>query len=634
MVRFSIPLRPLALCLATALTVALAGPVMASPDSPEASAAGYAFRPRLLPLRGTPAAEPLVSAARDLIFDPNRPLMRRAADYADLGRNRTWIDPRALKLRGEQQEVFALAMSDYDLANKAAGEVPLLAAAYVLSEDPRLGARLLEQLREMTRWSPMQRMGWTKFEPGAPLPADDGNSWLATGMGVRAITDALEILGDDPLIAEVRPALLELLRKEIDHVSRDWADRRPWFVQQRNTRTNQWMLPTEGLIRACLVIGPSEVPVAYELGVANLFAALDSFGPAGEFDEGLAYATMTVQSALSAARAMAAAGDLRAIAHPFIAKHPSWYVQHFQPARRVINAFDCVGVSVARRDDLDYREHLALLALSTGSPDATWALRTLFDPAEARSPTALLASTIRLPADFTAPAPFAAYARATRVNWRSSWADEATGIWVRGGHKEDFHDHNDRGHVNFILRGRPVLIEQGMVHYGHDHYSRFAGPDGHNLLQLVGRAVTHAAAPLTVRTLAADGGDITVDATAGHRRLERWHRHVKWQADALEVIDEVKVREDRVDQMQFTWHTGAQAPVKLTGTGMHWRAAWSDAVIEIESDQPLVIIQEAAGNATLLDKKWQSELAPHVKLTVKTADKVNAVQVTLRLRAP
>lgn len=620
---------PLRVCLCfCALLAASAG---ARADEP--SAERQTLRPRVLALRGNPAADVLVQAAKDIVQDAKKPMLVRHDRYDRLGEDRSWIDPRAKHLGGEQREVFALAMSDYHQANIAAGELPLLAAAWVLSNDAEIGKRVAAQLGEMRRWSPMQRMGWTAFEPGVALPIDDGNSWLATGMGVRAIADALEILGDDPLIAEVRPGLVELLRKEIELVAGDWTAKRPWFVKDRNTRTNQWMLPTEGLVRACLVVGAKTVPEAYELGVANYFAALDGFGPNGEFDEGVAYATMTVQSAFSLARAMAAAGDMRALRHPFVARHAAWYVQHFQPARHMINAFDCVGTSVARRDDRDYREHLALLALTSGSPEALWAQRTLFDPADARSVTALLADAMMLPEGYAGPAPYAAYERATRVNWRSSWADDATGLWARGGHQQDFHDHSDRGHVNFFLRGRPVFIEQGMVHYGDDDYQRYSGPLGHNVLMLEGRAVANAPAPIAVRRLDAEGGDVTISPTAGYRRLESWNRHLRWDVAGLDVKDEVKVRADRVDGMSFRWHTGAPTPVRLTGGGKSWRAEWDGVVLSFEASHPVTVAQAMSTNATLMEKKWQPERPQNLLLTVTSVEKLNAFTLATTVRA-
>ena len=69
-----------------------------------------------------------------------------------------------------------------------------------------------------------------------------------------------------------------------------------------------------------------QFPAEYELGVANLLRALDVQGRQGEFNEGIGYATMTVASMLSAARAMAVQGDARALDHPFLRGFPTWAV--------------------------------------------------------------------------------------------------------------------------------------------------------------------------------------------------------------------------------------------------------------------------------------------------------------------
>ncbi|MBC8011078.1 MAG: heparinase II/III family protein [Burkholderiales bacterium] len=628
-------LTPLSRCLAWSFclaTTALAG--VSAEGASVVDATKWLMRPRLLALRGDVAGVPLARAAIDLVYDPTRPVYRRQYSYADLGRGRSWIDSRAYAMRDPHREVFALALSDYNMACGIASELPLLASAWVLKGEAPVGRRLVEQLKEATGWSPLQRAGWSVFTSDTPLPASDGNSWLATGVGVRAIADTLEILGDDPLIAPLRPALVALLEKEARLVADDWRQRRPWFVSSHMTRTNQWMLPTEGLVRAALVVGTDRMRDEYELGVANLLAALDSMGPRGEFDEGISYSMMTVESALSAARAMAAAGDDRAINHPFLKNYPRWYVHHFQPGRKVINAFDCISVSVAVRTDSGYRDYLSLLAFMTGSDDARWAARNLFDPGKAANYLTLLGSASGGPANPPAPPTFGAYERATRVNWRSSWADDATGVWVRGGHKMDFHDHPDRGHVNFILRGKPVFIEQGTVHYGDPLNAEFSGVGGHNILRLEGRHVTKAPASITVSRLDDQGGDIVLEPTKGYRRLQLWRRQVSWSGTSLDVKDEVAVREDRTDRMLFTWHTGSATPVRLSGGGTSWTAAWDGVVITFKADVPLQVTQATRSDATLLEKRGRNGLSEHSALTVGTVEKVNRLTLSTSVRTP
>ena len=149
-----------------------------------------------------PACRALIAAARKTAQDPP---IRRAYRLEDLGKNRTFLDGRSRALEPEIRETFALAMSDMGACQIVAEELPLIAAAFRLSGDQSLLHRVLEQLTEMASWSPIQRPGWTLYAPGHRLPPNgkDGN-WLATGLGVRAIADSLEILPAGSVPDELR----------------------------------------------------------------------------------------------------------------------------------------------------------------------------------------------------------------------------------------------------------------------------------------------------------------------------------------------------------------------------------------------------------------------------------------------
>ena len=382
------------------------------------------------------------------------PIVRRVYSYEDVGKHRTWLDGRAKPLEPEIQATFALAMSDFGTSGIIAQEMPVLAAAYRLTGDESFKQRLLEQLTEVTTWSPLQRPGWTCYHPGRRLPADgkDGN-WLATGRGIRAICDTLDILPDGAIDSQLRSKIEQLLTQEITSIVDDWETKRPWFVRSNNPITNQWVLPTEGLVRACLTLGLDKHREAYELGVENLEKALSSHGNAGEFEEGFSYAIFTVTSMIHAAHAMAVAGDYRAIAHPFLRNFPLWLVHHLQPADMVINCFDAGGATRGGSDSL--RPLFSLLAGCSGSQFSRWALENLLT-GPSNDIAGFLANTLPSVSNEATPPLYAYYERATRVNWRSGWNDDATGIWIRGGHEFDQHDHQDRGHVNFIAKGQPI----------------------------------------------------------------------------------------------------------------------------------------------------------------------------------
>ena len=589
------------------------------------------------------ACEELVGQARKVAAEP---VVRRARSLAEVGQNRTWLDGRSNALEDEIREQFALAMSDFAACSLVAQELPLLAAAYRLTGEALFKDRVIAQLEEMASWSPLQRPGWTLYTPGHRLPEDgkDGN-WLATGCGVRALGDTLELLPPDAIEDQLRAKLNALLETEIAGVVDDWQARRPWFVRGNNPVTNQWVLPTEGLVRACLILGVGAHRDAYELGVKNLLAALDAHGPQGEFEEGFGYASFTVTSLLHAAHAMAVASDRRAIDHPFLRHFPTWLVHHFQPGNMVINCFDAGGAFDAAKST---RPLLSLLAVCTNDPVARWALEN-----QAGGPSndlAGLAARSLAPAGPDAALPlYAAYERAARVNWRDSWNDNATGVWVRGGHSLDQHDHQDRGHVNFIWKGKPILIEAGTPSYHHPlMMTQYTPGVGHNILQLGDTSPVDAAnagelvwmpgwqkaggvAPISVDRLDASGGDITVDATKCYDGLQSWKRRVQWDANSLTVSDEVQLAPGTVDVVIFRWHLGTSEDVIITEEAGRYTLSLYGLRLSIEPSVPVEVLQIKLPDHTLQGHTGDNDPGNvHTCIVVRSREKVGAFTCFLR----
>jgi hypothetical protein len=575
---------------------------------------------------------PDLAAPLNTILDRARrtaatPIVKRVYRYADIGKDRTGLDGRAKFMDGQpRQEWFGLAMSDCGTANTILNELPTLALAYRCTGEEVFRARIIAQLEETATWLPIQRPGWQLCVPDpAPVPADywDG-SWLATGWGIRGIADTLELMPEGSLPAELMDKLKALLRAEVQTITEDWKLHRGWFRSgEGHPQTNQWVLPTEGLIRACLVLGKEQYPAEYELGVSNLLRALDVQGRQGEYNEGIAYATMTVQSMLAAAHAMGAAGDMRALQHPFLAGFPTWLAHHLQPGRFRVNCFDAGGAKTPRTDG-STRGLLETLVVFANSPVANWALNTLYDgPLD--DLVGLLARTVTARSE--APAPFAFYdGPARRVNWRDSWDDNGTGVWVRGGHPLDGHDHFDRGHVNFIRAGKPILIEAGTPGYDnpsiHKLYSTVVG---HNVLDVDGVTPAKRPAPVTVARLDASGGDVKVDATACYPGLERWERHVTWDASDLQVVDQVRVPADMPAAMTFRWHLGTLEDAAITGSGGSWQVTWPDGTLTLASSVPIQVTQEKLPDSTVtLGKKDNGWDFLHTCVVVRTAAAVPA----------
>jgi len=574
------------------------------------------------------------------------PLIRRVYRYDDIGRHRTWLDGRALPLQEPMHTIFALAMSDHGTNQLLATELPLLAAAARLSGDKNLTARIHDQLHEMAAWSPLQRPGWCAFGDRLPPDGKDGN-WLATGTGIRAIADTMEILGRDRLPPETVARLDQLLAAEIVSIVDDWTAQRPWFIQHRTPLTNQWVLPTEGLIRACLVLGRDRHHAAYELGVANLFAHLDAHGEQGAFEEGIHYADFTVASLLATARAMALAGDRRALEHPFLQRFPLWAIHHFQPGGFFINAFD--AFAAARGNPAMLKGILAMSALSLNSRESLWALDHLAGGPD-DSLAGMLSRTLpRVPRPPRRIKPYASYTRAMRVNWRSDWSQAATGVWVRGGDPFDSHDHQDRGHVNFILAGNPVFIEAGTPAYHNPRLALdFASGRGHNVLQLGVAPLPHtfsrrslppgwqkvgAMAPITVTLLDPRGGAMKVDGTAGYDGLKQWLRQVTWNTRQLTVEDSVQMKTGSSQVVQFRWHLGTLRKPRIDAKGNGACVTWPGVQVSLAADTPIDIACEWMPDHTMQFRPWDDQRPDHQHACLVVRTRIPVVQCRITTSA-
>ena len=594
------------------------------------------------------AVAPLIAAARAVL---DTPIVERVYRLEDVGvKGRTWLDGRTAYSDPDMKEHFAFAMSDMRNAATAGAEMTLLAAAFRLTRDEAFAARSLAQLEEMSTWSPIQRPGWTCFAPDGRLPADgkDGN-WLATGVGIRGIVDCIEIMPDGTVPQKLLDVITELLAAEIESVVDDWRVKRPWFVRADNPYTNQWVLPTEGLLRACIYLGRERHREAFDLARTNMQRAIDCRSSEGSFEEGMAYATGTVSSMMHAAHALAVTGDRGLYDHPFLQNFPSWFVQHFQPGGFLINAFD--AFAAARRLSPEGRPErrvdgiLSLAAVCTGNTDARWALKR-FGGDDPAGVAALAASQLPPPEPGYEPPLFASYERAMRVNWRSSWSEDASGVWVRGGHEHDQHDHQDRGHVNVIFSGRPMLIEAGTPAYHNPRLATHYGPGiGHNVLQIgtadatgnaridppPGWQLHQAIAPLTVERLNAAGGDVVVDCSKCYTELDLWLRRVQWSVAQVTVTDEVELADGRNEVCLFRWHLGTRDGVSIEGTRVRWR----DATMEFQCDAQLDVQQVKLPDHTLRLRDWDDDSPDdlHACIAVATREKVGSIRITMTVTA-
>lgn len=536
-------------------------------------------------------------------------------------------------------ERFALSLADADAAKKLAVWLPSIAAAARISGDPVLLDYLREQLAELATWAPLQRAGWAG---GSATPG----AWLGTGWAVRAIAQTLTQLPEDALSPALRQALQARLEAEIVGIREDWATKRTWFARIEAVSSNQWALPLEALALASLYAGVDRHKDDYEFAIAGLLRTLDAQGKNGECVEGMLYAAITFDSLLSAALAAQSFGDERLIRHPWFRDFPTWYVHHRQPGGFIVNAFD------SQANDLDWRL-VASLAADLRDPVAQWVLRR--GPTIRQTPPSLARFRADLLSNLPEKAPptSALYPVAARVNWvesvaafESGAANRVSGFWMRGGHASDAHDHQDRGHVNFIVAGRPVLIEAGLSSYGiPEHPTHFKSVAGHNVLQVgafapgeltaarlnagAGQILSppHRAAPLTAHRLNEAGGKVSVDASNCYARVRRWVRTAEWDASTVTIRDEVELHEP--DVVLFRWHLGEpdDAPVQRVDTGRMQIGDIQFACEATDHDAALQFAVESMPDHTLA----KNRVSQHATVVVSTGKPVRSLTLTTRV---
>lgn len=591
------------------------------------------------------------------------------------------------KVHPDKAELFALASADVDVATKLFRELPLLAAAYRLTGRKHYQQRIEAQLHETLNWKPLQRPGWTLFQPQNNLPPTGNDGvWLSTGLGLVALVQTLQIVKPGLLPADLEAAVREQIKYEVEKVRADWEKQVPWYVRARNVTTNQWVTPAGGLVVASAFLGRDTVPEAYELGVSSILATMDALGADGSTSEGGVYGIQrTLPFLYLAARAAKEAGDDRLISHPFLRNSPAWISSVFQPGDHVINCFD--GYDANRGSQPLQLSNFTLLATLSRSPSLLWILRHVFE-SDMLSLDLYGLLALEIPASQEKEPPlYGVYESSAWVSWRDSWKKNASGVWIRGGHRRDFHDHNDRGHVNFIADGKAVLIEAGTPGYSDpEKVAEFNSVKGHNVLQIDDELLPRKRpAVIKVHRLDATGGDVTIDAGAGYREgtehwedgagktsrdssgAVKWVRRVVWDARNMTVTDRVTLVTPGI--VLFRWHLGSEQPLQIEPDsptsatvslqagvakfpgwitrsnvpknaaleGVFWKPPLEDIVetpsarINVTASQAVQIKQEKNLDHTF---KYRIPRHAHTTLVVKSLEKISTFEMTTKISSP
>ena len=513
------------------------------------------------------------------------------------------IDPAILDTRtahmGSNREQFALALADCGQADFVRTKGVDLALMAVYSNNPDYFAKCLEILNAMIKHQPLQRPGWTLTSTSSELPSGGDGVWLATNWGISGIVDMLNILGDK-VPPSTRDSLKSLLRAEVAGIVRDWAEKRPWFVNSKAITSNQWIEPNIGLVKACLYLGDPALLAAYNLGVENLALTIEALGADGAFLEGVSYASMTLGPLFEVLRDLKANGDLRCHDFPFVNNAWRWMMQMQMPGQQLVNSYDSRMSSLPDWATSTPLPSLISAALSSSDPTAVPTLKGMF-PKGLGSAIGIRYQAAIDESTGTGTLPnFAFFKSQEHLVWRSAWQppslthQTALGIWLRGGSRRESHTHRDQGQVSIYCGNRIVLMDCGTPDYSDTEINeKYAQAAGHGIMQigeLLPRGIA-VDAPVSVMQLSTSGGAVKIDTTAAYQGVKLCTREVSWtNTGVFMILDKVSLTAAAPTGTEFyRFHTGTAEYLSISGSGADWNVAWKGTLMRISADKSISV---------------------------------------------
>lgn len=501
------------------------------------------------------------------------------------------------------KEVFALAMADKALLYKI--KAPLISAA-VSARDSGTPAAIdfvHDQLAVIVGhgsnpgWSPLQRSGWTKFDVADldPLPPEGDGVWLATGFGLHAILDTIQIMGD-LLDDDLRESCIEFIHGEIDLVEHSWYRKIPHYVRSQSADSNQWIIPSSGLLYACLFVGRHDSSLS--LAIDNMVLSLEALGQDGGYSEGYSYNDFSTTYLNYAAWRLLENTPYDFSLSPFLSQNGDWVISHLMPGGLLNNSSDS---RLNRYQEVT--NSFALSAIITEGPSYMRAASNVFS---SRHPDAyverlLLNYYFYATTSVDDPELFYAFPSRHMASWRSSWDNlTASAIWMKGSASNDGHANQDAGHFSLYVSGSPVLIECGTPDYSDpDKATKFDSILGHNVLQASPRSSVQDC-PMTVNSLSASGGDITLELENAYTDVTEWTRNVLFDAYSATITDVVVLSSPKSSSEEwFRFHTSSTVPVTISGAGGNWTVSWGAHTISFSSNVDILVSQVLWDDHTL-----------------------------------
>ncbi len=540
------------------------------------------------------------------------------------------IDPSQLdasyKKAGANAEAFALAMADCaqsDFVRSAGLELAVM-AAYTGRQDYL--NKCIDILTAMRDRVPFQRPGWTLYTPNAVMPEGGDGVWLATSWGIEGVVGMLSALGDR-VPAALRAELEGRIRAEVELITKDWADARPWYVRGRAFQSNQWIETSVGLVRACLFLKDPALIDAYNLGVQNLAASLGQLGRDGAFLEGVTYASMTSGTLFEVIEEMRATGDTRCSAFPWVDSAWRWWLNMVMPGRQFVNCYDSRMSEIPAWAIQNPLPSMMKAALASADSAAVPNLRAMFPGSPDASLSAVryqvaLAQVSQSGVSINRSGWFPSQ---QVLSWRSGWEapsalQTAMAVWIRGGSPTDSHCHRDQGHVSVYNGNRIILMECGTPVYSTvDLDEKYANAAGHSTVQIGALSPRNAAvdAPISISHLADSGGDVSIELQRAFPGTISCSRNVRWSdSGTLTIVDRISLPAPvEPGTMLLRFHTGCNAPLDCVTTDTGDEVRWQGVTMRVSSN----------GHTQVTQNEWPDAVrAPFTHRAIDVSAKVSS----------
>jgi hypothetical protein len=478
-------------------------------------------------------------------------------------------------------------------------------------------------------------------------------------------------LGTAGMTTGLETKLRGLLEGEVYGLVENWKEKYGWYTKGQLTgmpvgsgqpNTNQWIEPCAALLNISLYLGTKKFLPSYNLGVALLAEAFHYEGDDGGFAEGFGYAQQTVGEMVNSINYMVATGDTRLVdpvKFPFLQNYWQWAIDCQLPGNYIINCQDNRGSQQADYTIAYYWPSILASALTYQGNTALANFKYLFP----RSLPDLqgLQYTIAaegITAALTIPN-YKFYPDKQQVIWRtgrdkpsvignpydvglSTFGNTATphyAIWAKGSSVKEGHKHTDQAHIS-VYQGYKVILMDCGIDYNTSNpllinpIDTLQQATGHNMMQVdaVDKSVV-VAAPITVTTLGATGGNITIIGTCAYTNINNCTRNIIWDANGVnnpltvKIIDNFNKTTGVTAGLEvYRFHTGNTDGMSITGSGTSWTASWDNVTMGFTSNFSINIVQTDFNDFTQLVQSGTNigNARVHKMLNISTNSAVTA----------